>query len=124
MHGRHTRKGLGELTKTVKGVDVGGLAVTRNRVQVHGDTLNGLTGGLLNVVIIGPERHGVTNKVSSTGLKTKLLVNLRHGVLVKIKTLVSGNNIFLVVANKLKKGLEAALLKETHKRRLDGLSLG
>lgn len=85
---RQAGEALGELAETVERVDVGGLAVSGDRVAVEADALDGL-GGLalgIDVLISKVESHGMANEVAGGSLKTELVVDLLQSNGVDVKT--------------------------------------
>lgn len=77
---RQSSEALGELSKTIERVDVGGLSVASHRVNVKADTVNDFltSTGLIDVIISLVESHGVTNKVPSGSFKAEFVVHILH----------------------------------------------
>lgn len=80
VDGAQASEALRQLSQTVQRVDVWRLAVTRHRVDIQSDALNGLLGHTRcsNVVVSRIKSHAVTDKVPGGSLKTKFIVYFFH----------------------------------------------
>mmetsp|Transcript_551 Transcript_551/g.1269 ORF Transcript_551/g.1269 Transcript_551/m.1269 type:complete len:207 (-) Transcript_551:621-1241(-) len=72
VNGAETGEALGQTTETVQGVDVGAGTVASQGVAVALQLLDGGGGGLVEVIIVKLEAHGVGNKLVSVGDKAKV----------------------------------------------------
>ena len=124
VDGRKTSKGLRKLSKTVERVDVGRLAVTRHGRGVEYDAVVCLTSGALKVGIVEVKCHRVADEVLRTGLKTKVIEDLDHGVRVEVEALVGGRVRVTPVLDEFEELFGPALLEQAHEGGSYGLHLG
>lgn len=77
----------------------------------------------IQVRIIQMKGHGMSNKVLSARLESKLFVNLGHGDSVQVDALLGRGVIVIVPLNKEEKVSSPTLLKDAHERREESLLL-
>ena len=116
-----TGEALRQTAKTVQGVDVGAGTVASQGVAVALQLLDGGGSGLIEVVVVELEAHGVRDELVRFGDKAKVNVQLSHGHGVEIASLVGFGLVGLVLVNVDEELAEATLLEQTHERRSKGL---
>ena len=121
MDSAETREALGQTAKTVQGVDVRAGTVASQGVAVALQLLDSGGSGLIEVVVVKLEAHGVRDELMRFGDKTKVNVQLSHGHCVEITSLVSFGLVGLVLVNVDEELAEATLLEQSHERRSKGL---
>jgi hypothetical protein len=85
---RQACKSLWQLSKTVKRVDIWGFPVSGHRVTVQSNAFNRLGSPpfLVKVIVGLVQSHSMTNKVSSSSLKSEFVINVFHCACVDVET--------------------------------------
>mmetsp|Transcript_45852 Transcript_45852/g.121184 ORF Transcript_45852/g.121184 Transcript_45852/m.121184 type:complete len:278 (-) Transcript_45852:212-1045(-) len=111
VNGADSRKTFGQSAEAVDGIDVGRGTVARKRVHVRLQGCYGAGGGLIHMVFIEFETHGMGNELMRIRDETKIGIELTHGHGVKITTLMSFWRFRLVLINKNQKVSKTAFLE-------------
>mmetsp|Transcript_82247 Transcript_82247/g.172190 ORF Transcript_82247/g.172190 Transcript_82247/m.172190 type:complete len:399 (-) Transcript_82247:64-1260(-) len=118
VDGGEPGEALRQAAEAVQGIDEGGTAVLQDRVQVELALVDGGSAGLVQVLVIDLKSDGVTDEVDGALLETVLLVDLGHGVSLRVDALVGGLLVILPIHDKLGEVDEARLLEDAHQRGL------
>lgn len=111
--GAETGETLGDTAETVLGVDEGGRTETGKRVSVKLALLDGISGGLVEVVVVLVQSDGVTSELDGVLTERATSEDLTSSGLLHINTFPSRRVREVVVINPLEEVLEATLLEET-----------
>lgn len=122
VDGTQTRETLRHAAQAVHRVDVRRLAVALEGVHIQLDGLCGGLGGLLEIVIIAVQCHGVAGEGLRVGVQAKVFVQLTGGDLVQGLALMVGRRLGLVVVGQEDQEVaELTLLEKAHQTGVQGL---
>merc|ERR1719265_1987198 len=112
MNSGQPRETLWQTTQAIDRIDERRLAIARDGIHIQLDLLYCWSTGAIQVLVICVKRHCMPHKIDGVRLKTKLLVDLCHGVALRIHTLERCRLCLIPVWNELEEILAAVLLQE------------